>query len=48
MYSKLHRCWTTGKVYFRLNELMYQSKKTEKQGSLKMKSFHSRNVDIAI
>ena len=45
MYSKLHHCWATAKVYFILNELMYQSKKTDKQGSLEMKSFHWINLD---
>ena len=49
MYSKLHHCWATVKVYFSLNELTYQSKKTDKQGSLEMKSFHLINFDyIAI
>ena len=39
----------TVKVYFSLNELTYQSKKTDKQGSPEMKSFHSINFDyIAI
>ena len=49
MYSKLHHCWATVKVYFSLNELTYQSKKTDKQGSPEMKSFHSIHFDyIAI
>ena len=43
MYSKLHHCWATVKAYFILNELTYQSKKTDKQGPLEMKSFHSIN-----
>ena len=45
MYSKLHLCSATVKVYFNLNELTYQLKKTDKQGSLEMKSFHSINFD---
>ena len=49
MYSKLHHCWATCKAHFGLHELLYQSKKTDRQGSLKLKSFHSRNFDcIAI
>ena len=49
MYSKLHHCWATVKVYFSLNELTYQSKKTDKQGSREMKNFHLINFDyIAI
>ena len=49
MYSKLHHCWATVKVYFSLNQLKYQSKKTDNQGSLEMKSFHSIKFDyIAI
>ena len=49
MYSKLHLCSATVKGYFNLNELAYQLKKTDNQGSLEMKSFHSINFDyIAI
>ena len=49
MNSKFHHCWATVKVYFSLNELMYQSKKTDKQGSLEMKSFQLISFDyIAI
>ena len=49
MYPKLHHCWATVEVYFSLNELMFQSKKTDKQESLEMKSFHSINFNyIAI
>ena len=49
MYSKLNHCWATVKVYFSLKELTYQSKKTNKQRSLEMKSFHLINFDyIAI
>ena len=49
MYSKLHLCSATVKVYFNLNELRYQLKNTDKQGSLEVKSFHSINFDyIAI
>ena len=32
-------------VYFSLSELTYRSKKTDKQGLLEMKSFHSINFD---
>ena len=45
MYSKLNHCWATVKVYFSLKELTYQSKKTNKQRSLEMKSFHLINFD---
>ena len=45
MYSKLQHGSATVKVYFNLNELTYQLKKTDKQGSLEMKSFHSINFD---
>ena len=45
MCSKLHHCWATAKANFSLNELTYQSKKTDKQGSPEMKSFHSINFD---
>ena len=49
MYSKLHHCWATAKVYFGLNEVLHQSKKTVKKGSLEMKSSRSINFDyIAI
>ena len=49
MYSKLDHFRATAKLYFGLNELMYQSKKTDKQGSLEMNNFHSINFDhIAI
>ena len=37
MYLKLHHCWATDKVYFSPNNLTYQSKKTDKQGSLEIK-----------
>ena len=45
MYLKLHHCWAAVKVHFSLNELTYQSKKTDKQGSPEMKNFHSVNFD---
>ena len=45
MYSKLCRCWATVKVHFSLKELMYQSNKTDKQGSPEMKSFYLINFD---
>ena len=45
MYSKLHHCWATAKLYFSLNELTYQSKKIDKQGSPEMKNFHSIHFD---
>ena len=49
MYSKLYYCWETIKIYFNPNELTYQSKKIDKQGSPEMKNFHSVNFDyIAI
>ena len=49
MYSELHHYWATVKAYVSLNELTYQSKKTDKQGSPEMKSFHSIHFDyIAI
>ena len=32
-------------VYFTLSELTYRSNKTDKQGLLEMKSFHSINFD---
>ena len=37
----------TVKVYFSLNELTYQAKKKDKQGSLEMKSFHSILMFVA-
>ena len=49
MYSKLDHFWATGKLYFSLNKLTYQSKKTDKQGPPEIKNFHSINFDhIAI
>ena len=48
MYSKLHHCWATVKVYFSLNELTHQSKKTDKQGSPEMKNFHSVTFDYSV
>ena len=49
MNSKLPHCWATIKVYFSLNELTHQSKKTDKHGLPEMKSFHLINFDyIAI
>ena len=48
-YQCTQNCLATVKVYFSVNELAYQSKKTDKQGSLEMKSFHLINIDyIAI
>ena len=38
MYLKLHHFWVTVvEVYFNLNELTYESKKTDKHRSLEMK-----------
>ena len=48
MYSKLHHCWATVKVYFSPNVLTYKSKKTDKQGSLGIKSFHSINFNYIV
>ena len=49
MCSKLHHYWATVKVYFSLDELTYQSKQADKQGSPEIKNFHSVNFDyIAI
>ena len=37
MYLKLHHRWATVEVYFSLNELTYESEKTDNHRSLEMK-----------